>query len=237
LGGRILASNGSRTSVPSRLTHHSHFNSSHAWDFVPDTPLVADMQVYQVLVRVQESASPAAGHHPATATTRSHTEAFCVRPRAVRKRPCGVCFIRSRVQQPPTLVRIPHKLSNPTLHHQVHSFAGATSTCSHTAFRLNLQARGLSHFRILSFVFFLTPCTLNSNRYFRYIFRIKDLDLGKLGMGFGLHDLPRMPELRDPKNSINFVASEVDTGAPQFRVSNPTKHVRGNFEWRKDACI
>jgi hypothetical protein len=82
-------------------------------------------------------------------------------------------------------------------------------------------------------LFNLARCTLLFTLSFSYIFRIKDLDLGKLGTGFGLHDLPRMPELRDPNNSINFVASGVDTGAPQFRVSNLTTHAAcGNLEFR-----
>ncbi|GAN00825.1 DEAD-domain-containing protein [Mucor ambiguus] len=43
-----------------------------------------------------------------------------------------------------------------------------------------------------------------------YIFRIKDLDLSRLAMGFGLLKLPKMPELKAQKDQNQFVEEEID---------------------------
>ena len=47
------------------------------------------------------------------------------------------------------------------------------------------------------------------------IFRVKDLDFGKLATGFGLIKLPKMPETRG-KAIDNFVAVPVDTDEIKF---------------------
>lgn len=47
----------------------------------------------------------------------------------------------------------------------------------------------------------------------RYIFRMKDLDLGRLATALGLLRLPRMPELRGGAGTAAFVPSAVDPGS------------------------
>eukprot|EP00899_Mesostigma_viride_P014675 jgi/Mesvir1/23208/Mv22670-RA.1 len=52
----------------------------------------------------------------------------------------------------------------------------------------------------------------------RYIFRLKDLDLGQLAMAYGLLRLPKMPELnKGQTNFDSFVASEVDPASVKFK--------------------
>ncbi|KAK9842057.1 hypothetical protein WJX81_006505 [Elliptochloris bilobata] len=51
----------------------------------------------------------------------------------------------------------------------------------------------------------------------RYIFRAKDLDLGRLANALGLLRLPRMPELRGAVGTASFVPSAVDPTSVKFR--------------------
>ena len=52
----------------------------------------------------------------------------------------------------------------------------------------------------------------------RYIFRMKDLDLGRLATALGLLRLPRMPELRGGVGTAAFVPSAVDPGTVKVGV-------------------
>lgn len=49
-----------------------------------------------------------------------------------------------------------------------------------------------------------------------YIFRIKDLNLSKLAMGFGLLKLPKMPELKAQKENNTFIEEDMDWDAFKY---------------------
>ena len=57
-----------------------------------------------------------------------------------------------------------------------------------------------------------------------YIFRTKDINYGQLAMGFGLLDLPKMPELKDAKNSKDFTPSEVNTREIRYLDKQKERH-------------
>jgi len=50
-----------------------------------------------------------------------------------------------------------------------------------------------------------------------YIFRMNRLDLGHLANGFGLLNLPKMPELTNPNRSIHFHVTAVDTNSIRYK--------------------
>eukprot|EP00047_Mylnosiga_fluctuans_P003973 m.232036 g.232036 ORF g.232036 m.232036 type:complete len:609 (-) comp12292_c0_seq1:34-1860(-) len=50
-----------------------------------------------------------------------------------------------------------------------------------------------------------------------FIFRIKDLDMGRVATGFGLIHLPRMPELRENKSMTSFVPSKVPADSISYK--------------------
>ncbi|KAG0166339.1 ATP-dependent rRNA helicase spb4 [Apophysomyces sp. BC1034] len=52
-----------------------------------------------------------------------------------------------------------------------------------------------------------------------YIFRLKDIDLGRVATGFGLLKLPKMPELKDQKD-IAFVAEDMDWDSYKYTDKN-----------------
>ncbi|KAK9791145.1 hypothetical protein WJX73_001123 [Symbiochloris irregularis] len=55
----------------------------------------------------------------------------------------------------------------------------------------------------------------------RFIFRMEELDLGRLAMAFGLLRLPRMPELARSKAITNFTPSSVDLDAIKYKDKTP----------------
>ncbi|KAI7902838.1 P-loop containing nucleoside triphosphate hydrolase protein [Cokeromyces recurvatus] len=62
-----------------------------------------------------------------------------------------------------------------------------------------------------------------------YIFRVKDLDLGRLAMGFGLLKLPKMPELKAQQSQANYVNSfieEEDMNWDTFKYMDKQREVK-----------
>ena len=50
-----------------------------------------------------------------------------------------------------------------------------------------------------------------------YIFRLNRIDLGNLANGFGLLNLPKMPELGNPNRTINFQPAPIDPNSIRFK--------------------
>jgi Domain of unknown function (DUF4217) len=55
----------------------------------------------------------------------------------------------------------------------------------------------------------------------RFIFRLADLDLGALGMTFGLLRMPKMPEIKGAASLRNFTPSDVDPDSVKVLGSAP----------------
>jgi len=70
-----------------------------------------------------------------------------------------------------------------------------------------------------------------------YIFRVKDLDLGKACSGFGLLKLPKMPELKG-KSSINFEEEDMNWDTYKYQDKNrEKKRLKELEEYKKAAPV
>ncbi|EGD72108.1 NUP98-DDX10 fusion protein type 1 [Salpingoeca rosetta] len=67
-----------------------------------------------------------------------------------------------------------------------------------------------------------------------FLLKLSRLDLGMVANGFGLLDLPVMPELKKSKAAANFVPSDVDTSAITFKDKNREKQRQENLKRRGD---
>eukprot|EP01147_Barroeca_monosierra_P008192 gene8192-10144_t len=67
-----------------------------------------------------------------------------------------------------------------------------------------------------------------------YLLKLSALDLGMLANGFGLLDLPSMPELKKAKSVKNFIASTIDTSTITFKDSHREKQRQENLKRKQD---